>query len=69
MTSTTPSRVRYALLAFPMTLVIAWAVQLPWLRRWRWWLLAGIVVAGVLMMWWWTADYLVIDDVTDDMYP
>ena len=32
-TSTTPSRVRYALLAFPFTLVIAWFLKLRWWRR------------------------------------
>ncbi|MEO7130697.1 MAG: hypothetical protein ABIZ07_04910 [Dermatophilaceae bacterium] len=68
-TSTTPSRIRYGLLAFPMTLIIAWFIQLPWLRRWRWWLLGAIVVAGAIQMWWWTEHYLIISNVTDDLYP
>lgn len=68
-TSTTPSRVRYALLAFPMTLIIAWFIQLePW-RRWRWWILLGIAVVGAAQMWWWTEHYLIIANLTDDLYP
>ncbi|MFD1055254.1 hypothetical protein [Terrabacter terrigena] len=68
-TSTTPSRVRYALLAFPMTLVIAWFLKLRWWRRYRYWVLALIVVAGAAQMWWWTEHYLVIENLTDDLYP
>jgi hypothetical protein len=68
-TSTTPSRVRYALLAFPMTLIIAWFLKLPWWRRHRYWLLGLIVVAGAAQMWWWTEHYLVIENLTDDLYP
>lgn len=68
-TSTTPSRVRYALLAFPMTLIIAWFIQLaPW-RRWRWWVLLSIAVVGAAQMWWWTEHYLIIANLTDDLYP
>jgi hypothetical protein len=68
-TSTTPSRVRYALLAFPMTLVIAWFLRLPWWDRYRYWILAGIVVVGAAQMWWWLDNYLVIGNLTDDLYP
>jgi hypothetical protein len=68
-TSTTPSRVRYALLAFPMTLVIAWFLKLRWWRRYRYWLLGLIVVIGAAQMWWWTEHYLVIENLTDDLYP
>lgn len=68
-TSTTPSRIRYALLAFPMTLIIAWFLQLPWWRRWRWWLLGAIAVAGAIQMWWWTEHYFMISNLTDDLYP
>ncbi|MFC3807456.1 hypothetical protein [Terrabacter sp. MAHUQ-38] len=68
-TSTTPSRVRYALLAFPMTLVIAWFLKLRWWGRYRYWLLGLIVVAGAAQMWWWTEHYLVIENLTDDLYP
>ncbi|EWT00135.1 integral membrane protein [Intrasporangium oryzae NRRL B-24470] len=68
-TSTTPSRVRYALLAFPFTLVIAWFLKLRWWERWRYWLLAGIVVVGAVQMWWWLEHYLVIENLTDDLYP
>ncbi|HET7399747.1 MAG TPA: hypothetical protein VFJ94_14615 [Intrasporangium sp.] len=61
--STTPSRVRYALLAFPMTLLIAWFLTLgPW-RRWRYWALGGIVGVGGVLMWWYTATYIVIDQL------
>jgi len=68
-TSTTPSRVRYALLAFPMTLVIAWFLKLRWWGRYRYWLLGLIVVVGAAQMWWWTEHYLVIENLTDDLYP
>lgn len=62
-TSTTPSRVRYALLAFPMTLIIAWFLQLrPW-RQWRYWALGSIVVSGSILMWWYTATYILIDEL------
>lgn len=68
-TSTTPSRVRYALLAFPMTLVIAWFLKLRWWARYRYWALLAIVVVGAALMWWWTEHYLVIENLTDDLYP
>ena len=68
-TSTTPSRVRYALLAFPMTLVIAWFLKLRWWRRYRYWVLGLVVVVGAAQMWWWTEHYLVIENLTDDLYP
>lgn len=68
-TSTTPSRVRYALLAFPMTLVIAWFLKLRWWARYRYWALVAIVVVGAGLMWWWTEHYLVIENLTDDLYP
>jgi hypothetical protein len=68
-TSTTPSRLRYAILAFPMTLIIAWFIQLkPW-REWRWWILVSIVIVGAAQMWWWTQHYLIIANLTDDLYP
>ncbi|GAA1989233.1 hypothetical protein GCM10009817_33810 [Terrabacter lapilli] len=68
-TSTTPSRVRYALLAFPMTLIIAWFLKLRWWRRYRYWLLGLIVLVGAGQMWWWTEHYLVVENLTDDLYP
>lgn len=68
-TSTTPSRVRYALLAFPMTLIIAWFLKLPWWSRWRYVLLAGVVLLGAVQMWWWLEHYLFIENLTDDLYP
>ncbi len=68
-TSTTPSRIRYALLAFPFTLVIAWFLRLPWVARWRWLLLGAIVVVGAVQMWWWLENYLIIENLTDDLYP
>ena len=67
-TSTTPSRVRYALLAFPMTLIIAWFL-LRWWSRWRYWILAAIVVIGAFQMWWWLEHYLIIKNLADDLYP
>ena len=68
-TSTTPSRVRYAMLAFPFTLIIAWFLKLPWWRRYRYWLLLGIVLLGAVQMWYWLQHYLVIENLTDDLYP
>lgn len=68
-TSTTPSRVRYAMLAFPFTLVIAWFLKLPWWRRYRYGLLLAIVVIGAWQMWYWLEHYLVIENLTDDLYP
>lgn len=63
-TNTTPSRVRYAMLAFTMTLILAAFLNLrPW-RRYRVWLLGLVVVAGAIQMWWYTANYIVIDDLT-----
>lgn len=58
--NTSPSRVRYAILAFPFALVIAWFLKLrPW-RRWRWWGLGGVAVAGVLFQWYWLEHYWVV---------
>jgi hypothetical protein len=68
-TSTTPSRIRYGLLAFPMALIIAWFIRLRWWRRYRYWLLGLVVVAGAAQMWWWTEHYLIIENLTDDLYP
>lgn len=68
-TSTTPSRVRYALLAFPMTLIMAWFLKLRWWSRWRYWILAGIVLVGAVQMWWWLEHYLIIKNLADDLYP
>jgi hypothetical protein len=52
-----------------MTLIIAWFIQLrPW-RRWRWWILLGIAAVGAVQMWWWTEHYLIIANLTDDLYP
>ena len=45
-TTSGPSRMRYALLAWPFALIIAQVLDLPWWRRWRWWLLGLIAVAG-----------------------
>lgn len=68
-TSTTASRVRYGLLAFPMALIIAWFLHLRWWRRYRYWALGAIVVLGAAQMWWWTQHYLIISTLSDDLYP
>lgn len=68
-TSPTASRVRYALLAFPMTLIIAWVLQRPWWRRYRYWLLCAVGLLGAAQMWWWTQHYLIIETLGDDLYP
>lgn len=63
-TNTTPSRVRYAMLAFTMALILASFLSLrPW-RRYRYWLLGAVAVAGAAQMWWYTANYIVIDNLT-----
>ncbi|MDN5797175.1 MAG: hypothetical protein L0H79_15675 [Intrasporangium sp.] len=70
-TNTTPSRVRYAMLAFTMALILASALRWrPW-RRYRYWLLGAVAVAGAAQMWWYTANYLVIDTLstTSLLYP
>jgi hypothetical protein len=64
-TNTTPSRVRYAMLAFTMTLILASFLNLrPW-RRYRYWLLSAVVIAGAAQMWWYTANYLVVDTLNE----
>lgn len=70
-TNTTPSRVRYAMLAFTMPLILASFLALrPW-RRYRYWVLAAIAVAGAAQMWWYTANYIVIDSLFQSpmLYP
>lgn len=63
-TNTTPSRVRYAMLAFTMALLLASFLGLrPW-RRYRYWLLGAVAVAGAVQMWWYTANYIVVDSLT-----
>jgi hypothetical protein len=45
-TNTGPSRLRYALLAFPFALFIAWFLRLKWWRRWEVWGLVGVALLG-----------------------
>ncbi len=59
-TNTGPSRLRYALLAFPFALLIGWFLDLRWWRRWR---VAGLVVVALLGLGqqvWWIQNYLIV---------
>lgn len=55
-----PSRIRYAILAFPFALVLAWVMRSKFLERWRWHLLALVVLAGAVQMWWYTDRFFII---------
>lgn len=67
-TTSGPSRMRYALLAWPFALIIAWFIDLPWWRRWRWWLLGAIAVAGLLQQAWYTDNVLLITHLDGVVY-
>jgi len=58
--NSSPSRVRYALLAFPFALIIAWFLRIKPLERWRWWLLGGVAVAGIAFQVYWIQHYWVV---------
>lgn len=62
-----PSRIRYALLAFPLSFLVAWALNM---RRWRRWRVAGLVVlavAGVALQGWWIWNYWIIHGFDGDV--
>lgn len=67
-TNTGPSRLRYAILAFPFTLFIAWFLRLkPW-RRWKMIGLAGVVVLGLAQQVWWLQNYLIVSHLDGPIY-
>ncbi len=67
-TNTGPSRLRYAILAFPFTLFIAWFLRLrPW-RRWKMIGLAGVVVLGLAQQAWWIQNYLIVSHLDGPIY-
>ncbi len=67
-TNTGPSRLRYAILAFPFTLLIAWFLQLrPW-RRWKVAGLVGVAVLGLGQQVWWVTNYLVVSHLDGPIY-
>ncbi len=58
------SRLRYAILAFPFTLFIAWFLGLrPW-RRWRVVLLCGIAVVGIAQQAWYIYTFILVTHLT-----
>ena len=67
-TTSGPSRMRYALLAWPFALIIAQVLDLPWWRRWRWWLLGLIAVAGMVQQAWYTQNVILITHLDGVVY-
>jgi hypothetical protein len=67
-TTTGPSRLRYLLLAWPFALLIAWALDRAWLRRWRWWLLIGVALVGMAQQAFYTGNYLLITHLDGVVY-
>ncbi len=62
-----PSRIRYALLAFPFALLVGWFLNLRWWRRWR---VPGLVlvgVVGVALQGWWIWNYWIILGTSGDI--
>lgn len=67
-TNTGPSRLRYAILAFPFTLFIAWFLQLRWWRRWRVAALVGIALLGLGQQVWWLQNYLIVSHLDGPIF-
>ena len=59
-TNTGPSRLRYALLAFPFAVLIAWFINLKWWHRYRVHLLIGVAVIGLGLQVYWISDYFIV---------
>ncbi|MEO7060038.1 MAG: hypothetical protein ABI083_09980 [Lapillicoccus sp.] len=58
------SRLRYAILAFPFTLLIAWFLGLrPW-RRWRVLLLGGVALLGLAQQAWYVDNFILVTHLT-----
>ena len=47
-------------MAFPVALVVAWALDRERVRRWRWPLLAALGAGGVALQGWWIWNYWII---------
>ncbi|MBK8468839.1 MAG: hypothetical protein IPL45_03305 [Actinomycetales bacterium] len=62
-----PSRIRYALLAFPVFLLLAWILNQPRLRRRRAWWLAAYAVVLVALQGWWVWNYWMITELPPDV--
>lgn len=67
-TNSGPSRLRYAILAFPFTLLIAWFLQVRWWRRWRVLLLCLVAVLGVAQQAWYVGNYIVVSHLDGNVY-
>lgn len=67
-TNTGPSRLRYAILAFPFTLFIAWFLRLRWWRRWEVWGLVVVGLMGLAQQVWWIQSYLVVSHLDGPIY-
>ena len=67
-TNTGPSRLRYALLAFPFALFIAWFLRLKWWRRWEVWGLVGVALLGLGQQVWWIQNYLIVSHLDGPIY-
>jgi hypothetical protein len=63
-----PSRLRYALLAFPFTLILAWFLRLKWCRRWQFWGLVGVVLLGLAQQVWWIQNFLIVSHLDGVIY-
>jgi hypothetical protein len=65
-----PSRIRYALLAWPVFLLLAWILNRPRLRpRRAWWLTAYAVVLVVLQGWWVWNYWIILGLHPDVQFP
>jgi len=58
------SRLRYAILAFPFTLFIAWLLGLPPWRRWRFLLLGVVAVLGIAQQAWYIYSFILVTHLT-----
>lgn len=67
-TNTGPSRLRYAILAFPFTLFIAWFLRLRWWRRWEVWGLVVVALLGLAQQVWWIQNYVIVSHLDGAIY-
>ena len=72
-TNTGPSRLRYALLAFPFALLLAWALKRPeriWggSPAWKWVGLGLIAVMGLGMQTFYTYNYMLVTHLDGNIY-
>ncbi len=62
-----PSRARYALLAWPVFMLLAWILNRPLLRPRRGWWLLAYAVAMMAIQGWWIWNYWIIDYLGPDV--